>query len=170
MLQRANKRGLSEIIGYVLLVSFAIVMATVVYSWMKSYVPQDTIECEEGVSIFVERSNCVLEEGINKLNLKIKNNGRFNIDGIFVYGANSTEDVATIDLSPSLVGGDLMGSAIRFSGGKALNPGDSAEFNFELETAYPKIQIVAARYEEIGDRKRFAICSNAKISQEITCE
>jgi len=38
-----NKKGISVIIGYLLLVSFAIIISGMVYVWMKTYVPTEKL-------------------------------------------------------------------------------------------------------------------------------
>ena len=41
-------------IGYVLLVSLAIIMGGIIYTWMKTYVPKDALECPEGTSLIIK--------------------------------------------------------------------------------------------------------------------
>ena len=83
---KANKKAVSVLIGYVLLIAGIIVVSGVVYIWLRSYVPRPSIECPEGVSLFIEDMNC---EGSN-LNLSIRNNGRFEVNGYFIK-ATTTE-------------------------------------------------------------------------------
>jgi len=95
-----NKKGVSEVLGYLLLVSFAIFMSFIVYQGLKIYVPVKAVECPEGVSIFVQSAKCSLS-GVGKYNLElnIKNNGRYNIAGYYIHASNSSEqEVATIPL------------------------------------------------------------------------
>src|SRR3989344_8392030 len=76
-----SKKGLSVMIGYILLISMAITMSAIVYQWVKTYVPQDSIECKDGVSLFVQGYN--YDCGADTLNLNLKNNGRFDLAGYF---------------------------------------------------------------------------------------
>lgn len=77
-------------IGYILLVSFVIVIALLSYSWMKSYVPRETIQCSDGVSVFIKGVICDdLGEGDYKITLTLKNNERFGVDGYFINGVTS---------------------------------------------------------------------------------
>ena len=46
-----NKKGVSEIIGYILLVAIVVTISIFVYQWLKTYVPQDAISCPDGVSL-----------------------------------------------------------------------------------------------------------------------
>ena len=53
LIKAAHKKGVSVMIGYVLLISFAVVMAGLVYHWAKTYIPREEVKCQEGVSIFI---------------------------------------------------------------------------------------------------------------------
>ena len=162
---RKNKLGLSAIIGYVLLMSFAIIMGGVVYYWMKSYTPSNTTECPNDVSIFIENFECLKDEsGSAKLSLTIKNNGKFNIDGYFLRGTDTeTQEVATTDLSGET------GGIVRFMNAEALTPGASDVKNIGLTKSIYSVEIVPIRYEVIDNKNKLAICSKAKISEEVKC-
>ena len=56
--QISKKRGITPMIGYVLLVSFAIVISTIVYIWMKTYAPAPSLECADGVSVMIKEISC----------------------------------------------------------------------------------------------------------------
>ena len=75
LIKKWNKKAVSNIIGYLLLVAIVIVISMIVYQWLKTYVPTDAIQCDEGVSIGIDDYNYDCED--NALNLTIKNSGRF---------------------------------------------------------------------------------------------
>ena len=168
-----NRKGLSAVMGYVLLISFAMVIGGVVYYWMASYLPGEEIECPDGVSVFIEDFEC---EDF-QFNLTIKNNGKFNVDGYFIRGATKeNQEVATEDLSEY---GGGSGGFVRFGVGEALRPGKSDSKIFELEN-YPfeflagekgiySIEIIPIRYEVVENKERLASCSKAKIKENINC-
>ena len=54
--RKLNKKGVSVIIGYVLLIAFAILISAGVYAWLKTYVPREPLNCPDGVSIFVKEA------------------------------------------------------------------------------------------------------------------
>ena len=56
-LQAKNKKGLSVMIGYVLLVTFAIIISAIVYQQIKTYLPTEDKVCPEGVSLFCHQSS-----------------------------------------------------------------------------------------------------------------
>lgn len=77
---RQDKRGLSEIIGYTLLIVLAIGMAAGVYSFLKFYVPKDQIKCPNDVSLIIDSAVCTT----GQLNLTLSNRGFFNLQGAYI--------------------------------------------------------------------------------------
>jgi len=45
---KKNKRGVSIVIGYVLLIAISIVISILVYQALKTYVPKEALECSDG--------------------------------------------------------------------------------------------------------------------------
>lgn len=80
-----NKKGISELISYVLLVSLAVTLSIAVYAWFSFYVKQSKIPlCPEGVSLVINNYNC----SDQVLNIEIKNKGLFNVDGFYLRANN----------------------------------------------------------------------------------
>ncbi len=171
MLQYHNKKGVSIMIGYVLLIVGAVVMGGVVYGWLQSYVPQETLECPSGVSLFIREVQCTADGGGYKLNLDVANNGRFAVDGYFVKVAHTEEqEIATTDISENLVqGGNANAGVVSFPG-RALDPGKNAPIaEYGLSDEIYLIELVPIRYEIIGGKSRLVSCSNAKIKEKVIC-
>jgi hypothetical protein len=115
LLAKSNKRALSIVVGYILLIAISIVMSVIVFQWLRTYVPKDVLKCSEGTSIFIKSISYDCTR--NVLNVTIKNNGKFSVNGYFIHASNKTnEELATIDLSPKIIsGGNVSGSSITFS-------------------------------------------------------
>ncbi len=169
-----DKRGISIMIGYVLLVGIAIIMSLIVYQFIKTYVPKESIECPDEVSVFIK--NIKYECDNERLNVTIKNNGLFSIAGFFIYATTSEEqELATEDLSARVyAGGQLYGNAIVFSTTmNGLTPEEPNEktsiFNLTgLGTIY-RIEIVPVRFQEEEGKTRFATCGDAKVGEVVSC-
>src|SRR3989339_666862 len=73
MINNKNKRGISIMIGYILLVTGAIVMGSIVYQWMKTYVPADSLTCPDGISIYLSEFEC----SENTLNINEEKTDRY---------------------------------------------------------------------------------------------
>jgi len=74
-----NRRGISEIIGYVILISITLAMSLIVYAWLKTYIPSDAPKCSDGVSVFLQ--NYTYDCSVQNLTVNLKNNGRFDLAG-----------------------------------------------------------------------------------------
>ena len=78
-----NKKGVSEIIGYILLIAIVVAISVFVYQFLKSYVPKESLTCPDGVTLLIPdyKYNC-LE---NLLNFTVQNEGTFSIGGYFIH-------------------------------------------------------------------------------------
>ena len=86
-----NKKGLSEIVSYVLLILVALSLSVAVYTWLKVYVPKDKLECPDGVSLIIKELEC---GNANKfVNITFGNKGRFDVDGIYLKFSDSEKKV-----------------------------------------------------------------------------
>lgn len=161
-------------ISYVLLIAFAIVMGGVIYQWMKTYVPKNPLECPDGVSIFIKEVICTDEGGNFNLNLGLKNNGRFDVAGYFIYSTeNELQELATVDLSKYLEeGGEKFGSAIILSPeSENLFKIDSEENSvFNLDNKTYSIEVIPVRFQTEENKKRLISCGDAKIKEKVICE
>jgi flagellin-like protein len=176
-----NKRGVSEIIGYILMVAVVIVISIFVYEWLKTYVPQQSLTCPDGTSVAVDTwvYNCTL----NTLSFTFDNDGTFSLAGYFIHASNdSTQQIATIDLSPYYSGPstNLVGNGIIFNDYNVLDPGKEEgmnvnfyNFSADLPTiasgTLASIDILPIRYVEFNGKSRTTSCGNAEISIPISC-
>lgn len=167
-----SKKGVSVLIGYVLLVVFAIVLSVVVYAWLKTYVPGDTLSCPDSISVFIKEAS--FNETTSILKLILINNGRFDIAGYFIRATNSSnQNQAIIDISSYLdtnYGGEVVGNSVLFSsvGGNVLKPGNqkTSIFNISSEIGKPySIRIIPVRYQTEDNRERFVSCGDSGVLQ-----
>jgi len=80
-LLKSDKRGISIMIGYVILIGMAVGLTIMVYQWLIHYVPSGdsyTAKCSEEISISIANLRCD-SESMN-LRFKIKNTGTFPVD------------------------------------------------------------------------------------------
>ncbi len=169
---RSNKKGVSILVGYVLLITFVIFMGAIIYSWMKSYVPQEDLDCPEDVSIFIKEYDCSSQE----LNLTLKNNGKFNIGGYFIRVTNDPQaGLATIDISQNITSGgtNILPSGVKFSGSdNSLVPSYDETHLFNISHVVGgiyAIEILPMRWQEEDRRKRLVSCKKSIIREELTC-
>ena len=186
-----SRRGLSEVIGYILLISMTIILSTIVYQWLKSYVPAESPGCSDGVSLLLE--NYKYDCSAKTLELNLKNNGRFGIAGFFIHATTKPgQELATLDLSGNNSNGDS-GYVKYFTGmgdeNNVIPEGQKDESFIELDLKssgistcttsdgntppqYPciySLEIIPLRYEDVNERNIPVSCTNAKITQELKC-
>lgn len=176
MLSRVNKnkKGISAVIGYILIMTVSIVMSIIVYQWIKTYVPKEALECPEEVSIFVSEINCEDSENSKNITLNFTNNGKFSVDGYSIRASNNpnTDSIAVIDLSERFYGSEVQINENIVKFGNELNMEDNSftpgelekhKFNITLLEPITKIEIIPSRIEIQDNFKRIAICTSSKI-------
>jgi len=90
MLKLGNKRGISEVIAYVLLIGITVSISMLVYNWLIFEVtPADKPVCPNGVSLSIRDVYC--GSATQHLEFSVKNNGLFGVDGYYVV-VNDRED------------------------------------------------------------------------------
>lgn len=173
-------------VEYVLLIVFSVVLALIVYGVLKTYVPQNKLECPEGTSLLIEsyNYNCANQE----LTFTIRNDGRFNVTGYYVYVSDSPEkEVANINInknntdspfSPSL--SDLNVEGIKLGMGSeplpslesTFEPGNIEVENYDLtginDRAYT-LTIVPIRWQSEKGKMKVVSCADQKTTKSIEC-
>lgn len=182
-----NKRGISVIIGYVLLIAVVIAISVLVYQWLKSYVPRDALSCPDGVAISMPDFvyNCSFNTTHEQLNFTVDNSGTFSIAGYLIHVTNtSTQQLATIDLSKYYFNATNRGYYSRNSGAvlfgtfytlNYFSPSTSFTIN-DSSFLIPKavgtlniVEITPVRYVNYSGQTRTAVCGNARITQTVEC-
>ena len=167
----SKKRGVSPIIGYVLLVSFVIVLGVIVYNWMKTYVPSEGLQCPDGTSLFVKSYSCEN----NSLELILKNNGKFNVGGYFIYATTSADqELATRDISLYADNvSRLIPTGVKLSGDmNSLKPNQEETEIFDLTgtgITIHSVEIIPLRWQKEKRINRIVSCSEAKIREVLSC-
>ena len=73
-----RKKGLSNLIAYVLLISISLSLSVMVYGWLKFYVGgAEVVECPSNTNVIIDSYTC----SSSNLTVTIKNKGLFDVDG-----------------------------------------------------------------------------------------
>ncbi len=173
---RKSKKAVSIIVGYVLLIVFAVVLGAIVYKWMKTYVPHEDFNCPEGTSLSIEDYN--YSGGI--LSLSIKNNGNFNVGGYFIYASDSpNREFANLNISQMNMDSNAIienGSIVIFGtigeeDKNSLAPKESEIDEYDLTTisgGIYSIEIIPIRWETRNRIINLISCKDAIISEKIS--
>ena len=163
--RKNNKKAVSLMISYVLLIGITLLVATGVYIWVKSYANiNPATDCNEDTSVVLEEAICT-----NQLELVFRNNGRFSVDGVFVSVGDDEEIVPVTYLYPAdFFAGSQEGNYI-FEQRLKPNAVDRAVFSKRVrggDIQFSEIKIVQFQ-PFIYEGKNKIICSNAIIKQPI---
>jgi hypothetical protein len=161
-IRKKNKKGISVIVGYVLLIALGIVMSVIVYSYLRTSI---------AIRDFICNNNSY------SLNLTLRNNGNFNVNGFFIYGTTTpTQELAVQDLSvftnnnSNVSETGRYGNSVRFSNIKnSFAPGEERTANFTLDYPVYSIEIMPARFQGESNKEKLVSCTNAKIKQKLSC-
>lgn len=178
-MDKMHKKGVSVMIGYIILVSIALVMASIIYYWIRNYVPVAPLECPDGSSIFIKsvKYNCSSE----LINISLKNNGRFNLGGYFIHASNvSEQELAVLDLTQYFLDSEPPGDGIKLnsgikfhsSGENTVPPNNQVTHFFNLSGSgiIYSLEITPFRYQTEGSKTRLVSCSNARVKYKIVCD
>jgi len=169
---KMNKLAVSMMISYVILVSMTIGLSIAVYAWLKTYNIEPGIDCKKDTSIILTDYSCNNEV----LEIIIKNNGRFNVDGFILTVAERGENLPITYLYEAGVSslGKLAGN---YHFDPVLGPGKTeiARFsNFseknsvKQEVNLSNISLVQIQpYMLSKNKKNRIICEEAVIKQSI---
>jgi flagellin-like protein len=156
-----KKKGLSEIVAYVLLIVIAISLSLLVYAWLKGHLPTKTEKCPEDVSLIIEEYSC--NTITKEIDLILRNNGLFNIDGMIIKASNTQEGLAGCPLTNEKEGQYFFDE--KLGPGKALEPGKSITANFNYENCGSIVKIGIIPLKDVGRERK--LCDQAIINQEI---
>ena len=155
MLSFTDKKGISEIVSYVLLVVIALGLSVIVYNYLSNYVPKDKAMCEDDIAISISQIRC---NSTSKLvTFSYSNKGFFSIDKLYVRLSPETRQVGKnlgdpIDLTPGL-NPNQNGTTSLDASSIVSQPG---KYILEVEPA-------------VWVKKQLALCENAVNAQQISC-
>jgi hypothetical protein len=165
-----DKKAVSVMVSYVILIAIAVVIGGLTYAWLKTYVPQENVECPEGVSIYISKISCLENSGEKIVNLTLKNNGRFNLEGYYIRAENSSGEGAILDISDKIISGGTSQEGFILFHGDGLIPEESIDTVFKISNSLTdlySIEIIPLKVQEVNSKLKTAVCSEAKASETL---
>ena len=162
-----NKKAVSLLLSYVILITIALTLSGLVYAWLKWYVADDgpELDCEEEVSLSIKsyEYNCLVFGG--EINMTVKNNGLHNVSG-FVFKVHDRVDAT--------IGKYIIIDYPFAQGDSPLAPGDEVSWistfspvdTIGLTSALTLIEVQPYKYDETGSQR--ILCSKLA-RQPINC-
>lgn len=150
-----GKKGLSEIIAYVLLIAIALALSVIVYGWLKGQIMKETPKCPEDLSIVILDYSC---DSANKIIiLKLANRGLFSIDGFIARGTDNSGKINLLNSS----NGETQ---ITFLSGN-LPPSTESQVMLKYSDSLKKIAIEPF----VKSNRKVILCESSILTQEVSC-
>ncbi len=168
-----NKRAVSLMLSYVLLVIIGIALSIGVYSWLKFVVKgtEGIEKCPEGISLVIQDYNLLDNK---KIELNVKNKGLFNISGYYIKGTDDKNQEAWFNLKDVMAGSisSAVDGTYLFLEPLPPNAENSHVFLYEGLDKLEKIELEPFRIQEKEPlkKKKIVLCEQGVISQEISLE
>src|SRR3989344_5698760 len=84
MLLYTDKRGISEMISYVMLIIIAVALAVLVFNYLEVFVPKDKPKCSDDISLIIKELSCKISGENTNVAIKLENKGLFNVDSVYI--------------------------------------------------------------------------------------
>lgn len=155
---RKNKKALSEIVGYTILIVIALSLSVMVYSFLKVYVPKETAECGQEINLIIRDYSCSVEA--KELNITLSNSGLFKVNAAYLRFGKSGRATTQINKDNFLLYNE--------SGSEGLNPQESYIFAFKsliTESGEYKLELQPVIIQD----KKLVACENAIVTETIQC-
>lgn len=170
--ESSDKKGVSEIVSYVILIAITISIAVGIFAWLRTLSNVNPpADCKEGTSMII--SDYLCESGATgKMTLSLRNNGRFNIDGFVLKVGNNSDNAPTINLKSINLAETITRGYYQFQNGIPLAPGETRNAIFSYIDVNSKkyldsdIKIIEIQPFVI-DKSGIIICKNAVIKEPV---
>ena len=164
-----NKKGISEIISYVLLIVIAVGLSVLVFSFLKLYIPKfQTPECPQDVSLIVSEVVCKTNPADSskmQLTITLVNKGLFNVTDVYIRLGKERREVLSLVNDGKINSGVHLASPLA-PGAKTLQRDYDVSSIVSPDTSIYTLEIEPAIENKKGE---LALCDNAVITQKITC-
>ncbi len=158
---RIDKKGLSEMISYVILIAIAIGLSIGVYVWLKDFANvSPAIDCKDGTSLILKEDP---QTTPTMVTINVENNGYFNINGLIMHVGNDTKKMPIKKLVAMSAGYIIAGY---YDFDPELKPGESRTIIFLNEQDY-NITVVQIQPYIRDDKGKIIVCEKAVIKQEV---
>jgi hypothetical protein len=156
-----NKRAVSEMVAYTILIVIAIALSVIVYEFLLKKMWQPTVSCPPDISLVIDTYKCK----DNVINITFLNSGNFNMPGFMIDGKSFGNFKKSLKLKdpPYSIG------QIFFI--PELKPGNTTSILFDY-AEFSDLPEDTSGLSEVTikpfiDDKKLIICENAVIKEQL---
>jgi len=168
-LLRLNKKAVSIMVGYVLLIAIAVSLSTAVFFYLKLYLPDERPECEVDIQLTIDSVKCVWNAATSPIyvdiDLNMTNRGLFNVEGAFIKIGDYNRVYRT-DLNPPNDPTNIISICNGASG--VLKPGEKfcGDYTYSL---VPNVTQEISVQPVVWIDNKPVLCPNAVVTKTIVC-
>ena len=165
--KKRGKKAVSELVAYVILIVIAISISVTVYCFLKIYVPKAELSCDEGISIELKNYNCNTVDGI--INMTIKNNGMFGVQGLNMKYADKPNAAASRSFRGIGPDGRPISENGTFYFLATMHQGVEYTVSLNYSGNLSMLQITPVQFKQDTDgrKKEFVLCKNSILSRDV---
>src|SRR3989344_3724926 len=144
-----DKKGVSIMIGYVLLIVIAISLSVLTFAFLKLYLPSERPICPNDISLIMTEVVCSNET----IRVALENKGLFGVDGAFIRVGEQGK------IFKKLIneGSELFASLPpQIFNGTKLNPGETLSLTYSYNATTPQQEIEIEPFVRIESKT--ALC------------
>lgn len=162
-LLQQNKKGLSEMVAYVLLIVIALGLSVAVFSYLKVFIPKEKPECPADINLVISDYSCLL--AAKQINLTITNKGLFKADAVYVrLGPESKKVKEQINKGAKFY---LYNS----TNGIGLKPGDNVFETYDISGVVTSAGSYGLEIVPVTlSGSEITVCDNAMFVQTVACK
>ncbi len=161
-----NKKAISEIVSYVLLIAITLSIASIVYVYISFYMPKEEQKCEENTAMILIDYSCNLSQNI--LSLEIKNKGQHSIDGFLIYASYNVSKNPDIALNETPTNSRNNNGRYFFSkmtGGLKPEEEETLSFAYPSSNSIKLLRLIPFIITENNGKSNIALCNSAILNQ-----
>lgn len=170
-----NKKAISEIVSYVLLIIIAVGIAVLVYSFLRLYVPRERLSCPDDISLAITNTQCIVNiDGTIRLSVTLENKGLFNVTDFYARMADQGKQ-AKLQLNqgktsfPRPLSPSSEPISIDFYSTPDSNLGIYSPLLADIVNLTKSSSYTLEIQPAVQTDKGLALCNNAIITETITC-
>jgi len=170
-----NKKAISLMISYVILIAIVISVSVGVYAYLRvSADISPEVDCKDGTSVIIGEYECFTGDAFAAagIDLEIKNNGRFSIEGVIVVVGSDSQKAPDTYLIPDSSTVQLEG---HYFFANKLKPGESETAKFSNKekigavmqpVGFTDIEVIQLQPFIIEGTSK-VVCTDAVIKQDV---
>ena len=165
-LSQLNRKAVSLMVGYVLLIAIAVALSTAVFFYLKLYLPDERPECDTDIKLTIDYASCVIDVAnastSSIVNINVTNRGLFKVEGAYIKIGDVGREFKE-DLNPTL---SLTSNCNNLE--SVLNPGKIFCGTYSYN-AIPTVPQEISVQPVIWVNNEPVLCSEAVATRRVVC-